>query len=194
VGENGVAVGPDSVGYRVVNEALVRGGSTLTLSDISVRSGRLTDFGDPKLAESIPAETVRAAMAWVDDQIRIMADRLKASRHALPLIAVGGGSHLVPDDVPGVTEVVRPNNHAVANAYGAAIAEASGTIDRVFRYEGPGREACLEEARNLAIEAATRSGADPTKVRITSVQEVPLSYVPGQACRVQVKAAGPLAS
>jgi N-methylhydantoinase A/oxoprolinase/acetone carboxylase beta subunit len=193
VGENGVSVGPDSVGYRVVDEALVRGGSTLTLSDISVRSGRLTGFGDATLAESIPEDTVRAAMAWVDDQIRIMADRLKASRHALPLIAVGGGSHLVPDVVPGVTEVVRPNNHAVANAYGAAIAEASGTIDRVFRYEGPGREACLEEARNLAIDAATRSGADPTKVRITSVQEVPLSYVPGQACRVQVKAAGPLA-
>ncbi|MBU2694457.1 hydantoinase/oxoprolinase N-terminal domain-containing protein [Pimelobacter sp. 30-1] len=187
-----VVVGPDSVGYGVVTEALVRGGRTVTLSDISTRAGRLTGFGDADLAGSVSEATVKSTLAWVDEQIRIMADRMKASRHALPLIAVGGGSHLVPDVVPGVTEVVRPENHAVANAYGAAIAEASGAIDRVFRYEDRGREACLEEARSLAIDAATRSGADPRKVRITAVQEVPLSYVPGQACRVQVKAAGPL--
>jgi N-methylhydantoinase A/oxoprolinase/acetone carboxylase beta subunit len=192
-GPKGVSVGPDSVGYKVVTEALVRGGSTLTLSDISVRGGRLTGFGDPSLANGIDEATVAAALAWVDQQIQIMSDRMKASRHSLPLIAVGGGSHLVPEDVPGVSKVVRPNHHAVANAYGAAIAEASGTIDRVYRYEERGREACLEEARALASDAAARSGADPDQIRITSVSEVPLSYVPGQACRVQVKAAGPLA-
>ncbi|WP_037817672.1 hydantoinase/oxoprolinase family protein [Amycolatopsis sp. La24] len=190
----GVTVGPDSVGYRVVSEALVCGGSTLTLSDISTRAGRLTGFGDPASVASLSPSTVDAALAWVDEQIRIIADRMKASRHELPLIAVGGGSHLVPDKVPGVTEVVRPDHHAVANAYGAAIADASGTVDRVFRYEDKGREACLAEARELAVNAAIRSGADPGAVRITSVHEVPLSYVPGQACRVQVKAAGPLKS
>jgi N-methylhydantoinase A/oxoprolinase/acetone carboxylase beta subunit len=191
-GPDGVRVGPDSVGYRVIEEALVRGGSTLTLSDVSVHSGRLTDFGDPELVADIEEGVVQAALAWVDEQIQVMTDRMKASRHALPLIAVGGGSHLVPDSVPGVSEVVRPPHHAVANAFGAAIAEASGSIDRVWRYEGPGREACLDEARALAVDAATRAGADPARIRITSLSEVPLSYVPQQACRVQVKAAGPL--
>jgi N-methylhydantoinase A/oxoprolinase/acetone carboxylase beta subunit len=192
MGKGGVAIGPDSVGYRVVTDALVHGGSTMTLSDISVRGGRLKGFGDSSLAGSINEDTVTAALAWVDEQIRIMADRMKASRHSLPLIAVGGGSHLVPDSIPGISEVIRPANYGVANAFGAAIAEASGTIDRVFRYEGRGRESCLDEARNLAIDAAARSGADPDRIRITSMSEVPLSYVPGQACRVQVKAAGPL--
>lgn len=192
-GTNGtVTVGPDSVGYRVIDEALVRGGSTLTLSDVSVHGGRLAGFGDPGLVADLDADVVRAALAWVDEQIQVMTDRMKASRHALPLIAVGGGSHLVPDSVQGVSEVVRPAHHSVANAFGAAIAEASGSIDRVFRYEGPGREACLEEARALAVDAAARAGADPQRIRITSVSEVPLSYVPQQACRVQVKAAGPL--
>lgn len=189
-----VVVGPESVGYRVATEALINGGSTLTLSDISTRAGRLSGFGDAELASTVSDHTIEAALTWVDEQIRAMADRMKASRHELPLIAVGGGSHLVPDEVPGVTEVIRPQNHPVANAYGAAIAEASGRIDRVFRYEDEGRESCLKQAREMAIEAATRSGADPMKVRITSVQEVPLSYVPGQACRVQVTAAGPLTS
>jgi hypothetical protein len=98
----------------------------------------------------------------------------------------------VPDKVAGVSEVVRPNHHAVANAYGAAIAEASGSVDQVYRYGEKGREASLEEARWAAIDAAVRAGADPASVRITSIVEVPLTYVPGEACRVQVKAAGPL--
>ncbi|WP_028851368.1 hydantoinase/oxoprolinase N-terminal domain-containing protein [Thermocrispum municipale] len=187
-----VRVGPSSVGYRVVSDALVQGGSTLTLSDISVRAGRLKGFGDPALASHVDEATVRAALAWTDEQVQIMSERMKASRNSVPLITVGGGSHLVPDTVPGVSEVIRPPNHAVANAFGAAIAEASGAVDRVYRYEAHGREACVDDAVQAATDAAVRAGADPKQVRITSVVEVPLSYLPGKACRVQVKAAGPL--
>lgn len=193
-GGEGVRVGPDSVGYRVVTEALITGGSTLTLSDVSVRSGRLEGFGDPALAQGVDAGVVKEAMGWVDEQIQILSERMKASRSAMPLIAVGGGSHLVPDVVNGVSEVVRPAHHSVANAFGAAIAEASGAVDRVYRYETDGREHCLEDAKQLAVDAAVRSGADPASVRITSLSEIPMSYLPGQGCRVQVKAAGPLAT
>ena len=188
----GVTVGPDSVGYRVVTDALVSGGDTLTLSDISVKAGRLSGFGDPSKAGGVDDATVAAALRWVDQQFQIMCERMKASRTALPLIAVGGGSHLIPDRVIGASEVIRPRHHAVANAFGAAIAEASGAVDRVYLYEPRGREACIEEAKTLAIDAAVRSGADPARLRITSVIEVPLSYLPGKASRVQVKAAGPL--
>ena len=187
-----VRVGPDSVGYRVVVDALVMGGDVPTLSDVSVRAGRLTDFGDPALASRLDAAAADAALAWVDEQVQILADRMKASRQALPLIAVGGGSHLVPDRVPGTSEVIKPAHFAVANAYGAAIAEASGEVDRVYRYDESSREACLEDAKALATEAAVRAGADPAKTRITTVMEIPMTYVPGGGCRVQVKAAGPL--
>lgn len=187
-----VLVGPDSVGYRVVTEALIAGGATATLSDVSARGGRLQGFGEPSRAAGIPDETVERALRWVDEQVQIMCDRMKASRSALPLIAVGGGSHLVPDAVPGISEVVLPRHHAVANAFGAAIAEASGAVDRVYRYESDGREQCLDDAKQLAVDAAVRSGADPEQVRITSLTEIPMSYLPGQGCRVQVKAAGPL--
>ena len=43
------------------------------------------------------------------------------------------------------------------------------------------------------IEAAVKAGSDPADTRITTIMEVPMSYVPGGGCRVQVKAAGPLA-
>jgi hypothetical protein len=98
----------------------------------------------------------------------------------------------VPDRVPGTSEVIKPAHFAVANAYGAAIAEASGEVDRVYRYDDSSREACLEDARGLATEAAVKAGADPAKTRITTVMEIPMTYVPGGGCRVQVKAAGPL--
>lgn len=192
--DGSVTVGPDSVGYRVITEALINGGSTLTLSDISTAGGRLSGFGDSGRVADLDPAVVEGALAWVDEQVQILSERMKASRQSLPLIAVGGGSHLVPDHVPGVAEVIRPAHHAVANAFGAAIAEASGAVDRVYRYESEGREKCLDDAKQLAVDAAVRSGADPDQVRITSVVEVPMSYLPGQGCRVQVKAAGPLAS
>lgn len=185
-------VGPDSVGHRVVEDALVRGGEVLTMSDISVRAGRLTGFGDASLVASLDPEVVEQAFAWGDEQIKTVTDRMKASSARMPLIAVGGGSHLVPDSIDGVSEVIRPEHHEVANAYGAAIAEASGFVERIYRYEDRGREGCLDEARSMAIEEAVRAGADPAQVRITTLSEIPLSYVPGNSNRVLVKAAGPL--
>jgi N-methylhydantoinase A/oxoprolinase/acetone carboxylase beta subunit len=188
-----VRVGPQSVGYRVTSDALVSGGEVLTLTDVSVRSGRLRGFGDAALAEGVPDEVVAAAIGWCDSQIQLMVERMKASRSELPLVAVGGGSHLVPDRLAEVSRVIRPPHYAVANAFGAAIAEASGAVDRIYRYDAAGRDTCLAEARRLAAEAAVRAGADPDRVRITSLLEVPLTYLPGQGCRVQVRAAGPLA-
>jgi N-methylhydantoinase A/oxoprolinase/acetone carboxylase beta subunit len=188
-----VQIGPDSVGYRVSTEALIMGGATLTLSDVSTRAGRLTGMGDASLVAGTDQAMVDAAIRWVDEQIQTLCDRMKASHADVPLIAVGGGSHLVPAHVDGVSAVIKPPHYAVANAYGAAIAEASGDVDRVYRYDSSSREACIEEARQLAVENAVRAGADPNQVRITAVAEIPMSYVPGGGCRVQVKAAGPLA-
>lgn len=186
-------VGPASVGYAVSSEALCVGGKTLTLSDISLAAGRLSGFGDPALVAGIDRSTVKAALAWVDEQISVMCDRMKSSRAAVPLLVVGGGAHLVPDSVSGISEVLRPNNHAVANAYGACIAEASGAVDRVYSYDATSREACLEDAKSRAVDTAVRAGCNPDGVRITSIVEVPMTYVPGGGCRVLVKAAGPLA-
>lgn len=186
-------VGPESVGYAVSTEALLVGGATLTLSDISASAGRLSGFGDASRVAGLDPHTVAAALAWVDEQISIMCDRMKSSRAEVPLLVVGGGAHLVPDSIPGISQVLRPANHAVANAFGACIAEASGAIDRVYNYDSSSREACLDDARSLAVDAAVRAGCDGDAVRITSIVEVPMTYVPGGGCRVLVKAAGPLA-
>jgi N-methylhydantoinase A/oxoprolinase/acetone carboxylase beta subunit len=185
-------VGPDSTGYRVTEEALIGGGTQTTLSDISARAGRDVGFGDVSLAASVPDSTVASVLTWVDEQIAGMVERAKVPRNALSLIAIGGGAHLVPDSVPGVLEVIRPEHYAMANAYGAAIAQVSGSVDRLFHYDRFGREKCLETAREAALDAAVRAGAVRSQTEVVFIKEIPLTYVTGQTCRVQVKATGPL--
>lgn len=62
----------------------------------------MTEFGDQSFLSGLDPSVVSGALAWVDERIQVMCERMKASRSALPLIAVGGGSHLVPDVVAGV--------------------------------------------------------------------------------------------
>ncbi len=189
--EPNLRVGPDSVGYRLTTESLVFGGSTLTLSDISVAAGRAS-FGSAEHPSLPGTDVVRDALRWVDQRVTVLADRIKAARVNLPLVAVGGGAHLLPAQIDGVREVIRHEHGSVANAIGAAIAEASGAIDRNFRFSDSSRELCLSEARTLATQKAIQSGADPSQVRITTINEIPMTYMPGDCVRVQVKAVGPL--
>ena len=191
-GSGGPAAGPDSLGYQLEKRALIFGGDTPTLSDVAVVAGR-ADFGDRSLAAAVlsPA-VVSAALQWVDERVQTLSERIKATRSELPLIAVGGGAHLVPDRIPGVPEVIRHRYSSVANAIGAAISEASGSVDRSMRYDDSSREKCMAEATAAATDAAIHAGADPVHIRITSINEIPMAYMPGNCARVQVKAVGPL--
>src|SRR5215469_8404567 len=124
-------IGPDSVGFRLMEKAIAFGGSTLTLSDVAVASG-LIELGDRRRLDHISSNLIADTMAMVQQRIGEAADRMKADAAPLPLIAVGGGSFLVPPKVPGFSEVVRVEHYAVANAVGAAISQVSGGIDRIF--------------------------------------------------------------
>lgn len=190
--DGGLRIGPDSVGYAVSTEARCVGGDTLTLSDVSLAMGRLEGFGDPALVADLGADLLTEATGWVDAQVAGLADRMKSSRDEVPLLAVGGGAHLVAERVDGISEVIRPGHHGVANAYGAGIAEASGSVDKVYSYDVDGRDESLDRAKADAVDAAVRSGAERDGVRITNVVEIPMTYVPGGGCRVVVKAVGPL--
>lgn len=183
-------VGPASVGYRLRERALVFGGATATLTDAAVACGRL-QLGNSEPAAARRGELERA-MRRSDEMLADAIDRIKTARGEAPLVVVGGGSALVPDRLPGISEVVRPQSHDVANAIGAAIASVSGQADRIY-HQGPGgRSAMLDEARQAAHDEAVRAGADPAGVEIVSLEELPLAYLTTPAVRVRVKAAGRL--
>ncbi len=41
----------------------------------------------------------------------------------MPIVLVGGGSVVIPQELAGASVVIRPENYDVANAIGAAIAQ-----------------------------------------------------------------------
>jgi N-methylhydantoinase A/oxoprolinase/acetone carboxylase beta subunit len=185
-----VQVGPRSVGYRLEREALVFGGATPTLTDSAVVAGRAV-LGDPGLASG-HRRLLTAALAWADTMLADAIDRVKTAKGDRALITVGGGSILVPDRIPGVSEVIRPEHFDAANAVGAAIAAVSGQVDRIFHLGAGGRKAVLDEARDEARERAIAAGADPGTVQIVELEEIPLAYLTSPAVRVRAKAAGTL--
>ncbi|MCC6312563.1 MAG: hydantoinase/oxoprolinase family protein, partial [Thermomicrobiales bacterium] len=79
-----------------------------------------------------------------------------------------------------------------ANAVGAAIAQISGEVDRVYALEGMTRDGALADAKAEATAKAVEAGADPGTIQIVDVEDVPLAYLPGNATRIRVKAVGDL--
>ena len=117
--EQGVKVGPTSVGYRIITEALIFGGKTLTTSDVVVAAGKY-DLGDRSKVAHLSAELVAATEARIAAMLEDCVERSRLSPDPLPVIVVGGGSILVDKPIAGL-ELIKPDHFAVANAVGAAI-------------------------------------------------------------------------
>ena len=190
--KNGSAsVGPDSVGYRLEEEALVFGGKTLTATDIAVAMGHAS-IGDSKRLGKITKAVAKPVDRLIRRMVEACIDRLKLSPAGVPVVLVGGGSILLPDEIEGASEIHRPTNYDVANAIGVAIAPVSAEIDRLFSYTQYSRQEALQEAQKLAIDKAMSAGADPNHTEIVELEEIAMAYLPEHAVRIKVKAAGPL--
>jgi N-methylhydantoinase A/oxoprolinase/acetone carboxylase beta subunit len=188
---NGVEVGPDSVGFRLSQQALVFGGDTLTATDVAVAAG-LADIGDKALVRHLDRTLVSSVLDHVSDRIATQVDRMRTSPAPLPVVLVGGGSVLVPHEIEGVSDMIRPAHHSFANAIGAAIAQVGGEVDRVFTMAPDRRDEVLDAARQEAVDRAVAAGARADSVRIVAVEEIPLAYLPGNASRVRARAVGDL--
>jgi N-methylhydantoinase A/oxoprolinase/acetone carboxylase beta subunit len=185
-------VGPDSVGFRLTEQALVFGGSTLTASDAAVAAGRAA-LGDPRGLTADATTHAPAVMQRIRQQLADAIDQVKTSSAPVPVILVGGGSILVGDDLPGASAVIRPPDYQVANAIGAAIAQVSGEVDHVRALDdGATRASLLEAAQREATARAVEAGALADTVTLVEAEDVPLAYLPGGATRVRVKVVGDL--
>jgi N-methylhydantoinase A/oxoprolinase/acetone carboxylase beta subunit len=182
-----LGIGPTSVGFRLTEQALVFGGDVLTATDVAVAAG-LIDLGDRKRVAALPPALVDAALARVRAMIEEGVDRMKTDASDAPLIAVGGGSFLVPPRLAGVSEVVNVPHQAVANAVGAAIAQVSGEVDQIF--QNLSRDDAIARARQLAEDKVVEAGADCTTLNVVEVEDLLLSYLPGNSLRTRVRVVG----
>jgi N-methylhydantoinase A/oxoprolinase/acetone carboxylase beta subunit len=186
-----VTVGPESVGYRITEEALVFGGNTLTATDCAVSSG-LATLGDASKAAHVDAGLAVKGCTVMREMVEEVIDRMKTTADDMPVVIVGGGSILLPENLKGACEVVRPDHFDVANAIGAAISQISGSIDGVFDVAAKGRDAVIEEVKEAARAEACNAGADEGSLEIVEIDEIPLAYLPSNAVRFRVKAVGKL--
>jgi N-methylhydantoinase A/oxoprolinase/acetone carboxylase beta subunit len=184
-------VGPQSVGYRITEEALVFGGETLTATDVAVAAG-VADIGDATRVKGLDPGLVQATIERIQEMTDAAVDRMKTSAEPIPVIVVGGGSVLIAKPVAGASEMVKPDHFEAANAVGAAIGQISGEVDRVYSLESRSRADALDDAKAEASHKAIEAGADAATVQIVDVEDVPLTYLPGNATRIRVKAVGDL--
>lgn len=185
-------IGPSSVGAQLTDQALVFGGSTLTATDLAVAGGR-AHIGDPERVRGLEPALVERGLGEIRRRLEETIDRVKLGPEPVPLVLVGGGSILVGDELSGVSELRRAEHAEVANAIGAAIARVGGQLERVYSTERERREDALARAEDEARTRAVQAGAALETVEIVEVEEVPLTYLPGNAVRVRVKAVGDLA-
>ncbi len=186
-----MTVGPQSVGFRLTDEALAFGGTTLTATDIAVGAG-LIDIGDRRKVAHLSAALIDGVLDRAHATIEVHADRIKTRAGDVVLLAVGGGSFLIPDRLQGVSRVVRVEHGSCANAVGAAIAQVSGEVDQVF--QGIDRAEAISRARALAEQRALDAGADTRDLTMVEAEDIPIAYLPGHALRVRVKVVGNIAA
>jgi N-methylhydantoinase A/oxoprolinase/acetone carboxylase beta subunit len=185
-----LTIGPASVGYRLTEQALVFGGDVLTVTDVAVAAG-LIDLGDRSRVAGLPAARVEEALGRIHTMIEEGVDRMKTDARDAPLIAVGGGSFLVPSRLAGVSEVLNVPHQAVANAVGAAIAQVSGEADQIF--QDLTRDEAIARARRAAEDKAVAAGADRASLTVVEVEDLPLAYLPGNSLRTRVRVVGEIA-
>ena len=95
---------------------------------------------------------------------------------------------LCPREMEGISEVVNVIHADVANAVGAAMAQISGEVDRVFH--NMSRDDLLLEAKKIATQRAVSAGAEESTIRVVDVEDLPLAYMPGNAVRARVRVVG----
>ncbi|MBF9235246.1 hydantoinase/oxoprolinase N-terminal domain-containing protein [Microvirga alba] len=184
---NPLSVGPLSVGYRLTTDAVAFGGDQLTASDIGIAAG-LLEIGDGAKVSHIDEPTCRRVLDHIQSMVEESIDRMKTEAGDVVLLAVGGGAFLIPDDLEGVSQVIRVPHGDCANAVGAAIAQVSGEIDQVFR--DMTREDAIATAEHLAAGRAEAAGADRSTLVVIDTEDIPIAYLPGNARRVRVRCVG----
>ncbi|MGO3779148.1 MAG: hydantoinase/oxoprolinase N-terminal domain-containing protein [Canibacter sp.] len=187
--ELAVRIGPDSVGYRITSEALTFGGATLTATDIAVKSGRLSieNTQGPEIDDAV----YEAGEAEIRKILEEHIDQMKPSAQAAPVVLVGGGAAICPDQLQGVSQVIVPDHSGAANAVGAAIGDASGQAEQVFSLKEVSRADAVSTVKREAIQRAIDAGADPVAIEVMSVEDLPMAYI-DDAIIVTVRASGRL--
>ncbi|KAK3071662.1 hypothetical protein LTR53_008235 [Teratosphaeriaceae sp. CCFEE 6253] len=185
-----ITVGPDSVGHHLTRDALVFGGKVITASDIAVAAGKV-EMGDKGAVASLGVQLVDQAQQRMKALLEQAIDVIKTSPEPMPVLLVGGGAVLAPDELAGASQLRRPPFHDVANAVGAAISKVGGIVDIIQGVADQSVTQAVEHAKALAVQRAVDAGAVKESIAIAEIESLPVTYVANQL-RTIIKAVGEL--
>jgi len=165
-------------------------GIAVGTSSITNNSEAGTPIEPDKATPSQRRAFVRA-LTSADTTLADALEEARATRPVLPLVVVGPGQRLVPDQLEGINEVIRPQDGEFAHAIGAAVASVSGQFARICLDRPKTRRSALEDIRAAALARAIDAGAHRDRVAVVEVEEVPLTHLVHPALLIRVRAAGP---
>ncbi|KAG7749789.1 hypothetical protein KL912_001790 [Ogataea haglerorum] len=180
-----LTIGPDSTGSEIVKRALVFGGSEVTATDCAVaaelQDGGSLEIGAASLVkDKFSAEYLAAFKKRAKVMMEKAIDRMKTNPADITVLAVGGGSFIVPEHLDGASAVIRPPFYSVANAIGAAMGKVSAEISEI-RLLPPGtssKEEVLEQLKKKAVDKIVAKGGLEDTIETVFVSTDAVPYVP----------------
>ncbi|KAF1932111.1 hydantoinase [Didymella exigua CBS 183.55] len=183
-------VGPESVGYRLQEKALIFGGDVPTATDYTVAGLLEVNVGDPEKVRGIlDDKDIAEFKNETKAMLERIVDTMKTSPEDLPVLLVGGGAVIAPDTLKGASRVIKPQWSGVANAIGAAMARVSAVVDTVKSTEKQSEKELLVEISEETKKRTVDAGALADSVAIVEIEALPLQYVANKT-RFIVRAAG----
>ena len=75
-------------------------------------------------------------------------------------------------DVPfdGISEMIEPDHHSVANAVGAALSQVSATLETIVCLDEDSRQTIIEQNKAEAVKKATAAGAEAGSIKVKKLQ------------------------
>lgn len=183
-------VGPESVGYKLPEKALVFGGDVATATDYTVAANLDVAIGEPdRVRGKLADEDIEAFKAETKRMLEEIIDTMKTAPEDLPVLLVGGGAVVAPDELKGASRVIKPQWSGVANAIGAAMARVSAVIDTVKSTDKQSEKELQAEIEEEVKLKAIEAGASKESVEVVEVESLPLPYIAHKS-RFIVRAAG----
>lgn len=175
-----IFVGPDSVGSEILKRSIIfdGDGSEVTASDVAVSRDPSLAIGDPSKVSTLFSNDFKSKFASrVESMLENIIDRMKTSPQEIAVLAVGGGSFIVPPNLKGASEVIRPKFYNVANAIGAAMGKVSSEVHCFHKLTDTTKEEVLSDLKKKAISLALEKGALESSIEVVFVSAEPIPYV-----------------
>lgn len=180
-----IGIGPMSCSCKTLVEGVSFGGTQLTLTDIALALDHLNIPGADSKLMPLSQEKCEEVMDKALQHIEELIAKIGIDEKELPIVMIGGGASLLPELD---SRFIFPKHANVANAYGAALAEISASLDTVVSLTN--RQETLKKLQAQVIQAAIEKGACSHNVKIVDMQIIPYHYMPNSVARVILTASG----